>query len=144
MSYAPGANTDSQGQAVLVGNPVIYNMPPPASYAGSVTYLNSDIIGGIVVHNTSGGSVNGTLPTAALLVAAVRAIVGSQLAVGACVECLIINGGTAGTITLLTGTGGSFDTNQVGGQAIITGTSKYITIRLTNITVGSEAYTVYS
>jgi hypothetical protein len=143
MTFAPGANTESQGQALLLGNPEIFNMPAPASYTGAgITYLTGDIIGGIIVHGNS-GAVTATLPTAALLVAAIKAIVGSQLQIGATIGCLIVNGGT-GTITLAAGTGGSFDTNQSSGQAILTGTSKYAMLRLTNITVGSEAYTIYS
>jgi hypothetical protein len=143
MTFAPGANTDAQGQAVLVGNPMIYNMPAPASYTGATVYVAADIVGGIIVNGNS-GAMNGTLPTAALLVAAIRNIVGSQLAIGACVECLIINGGT-GVITLIAGSGGSFDTNQAGSSQIIAvGTSKYVTIRLSNVTIGSEAYVIFS
>jgi hypothetical protein len=143
MSFAPGANTEAQGQALLVGNPEIFNMPAPASYSGAgITYLSTDIIGGIIVHG-NGGAVTGTLPSAALLVAAVKAIIGSQMQIGATIGCLIINGGT-GTITLAAGSGGGFDTNQTSGQAILTGTSKYCMFRFTSITVGSEAYVIYS
>jgi hypothetical protein len=141
--FAPGANTDAQGQAVLVGNPMVYNMPAPASYSGATVFLASDIIGGIIVSG-NGGAINDTLPTAALLVAALKGIFGLQLAVGSCVECLIINGGT-GIITLIAGSGGTFDTNQGGASQIIAvGASKYVTLRLTNITIGSEAYVIYS
>lgn len=143
MSFPPGANTDAQGQAVLVGNPMIYNMPAPASYPSTQTYAAADIVGGIIVQGNA-GAISSTLPTAALLVAAIKAIVGPQLAVGACVECLIINGGT-GIVTLIAGTGGTFDTNQGGASQIIgVGTSKYVTLRLTNVTPGSEAYVIYS
>jgi len=143
MTFPPGANTDGQGQAFLIGNPEVWNMPAPASYAsGSQTYLASDILGGIIVHGNA-GAVNGTMPTAALLVAAMRQIFGPQLAVGATVGCLIVNGGS-NTITLLAGTGGGFDTNQSSGQSILTGTSKFVMVRFSNITIGSEAYVIYS
>jgi hypothetical protein len=145
MTFPPGANTEAQGQAFLVGNPEVFNMPAPASYSGAQTYLATDIIGGIIVHNTGGAGITATLPTAALLVQALKAIFGQQLQIGATIGCLIINGGATGTITLAAGAGGSFDTNQnAASQAILTGTSKYVMLRLTNVTPGSEAYTIYS
>jgi hypothetical protein len=140
MTFPPGANTDGQGQAMLMGNPEVWNMPAPASYSGATTYLASDIIGGIIVNG--GTTFASVLPTAALLVAAMKGIFGAQLQVGATVGCLIVNGGS-GTITLTAGSGGAYDTNQSSGQAILTGTSKYVMIRLTNVTLGSEAYVIY-
>ena len=140
MTFPPGANTDGQGQAMLMGNPEVWNMPAPASYSGATTYLASDIIGGIIVNG--GTTFASVLPTAALLVAAMKGIFGPQLQVGATVGCLIVNGGS-GTITLTAGSGGAYDTNQSSGQAILTGTSKYVMIRLTNVTLGSEAYVIY-
>lgn len=142
--FAPGANTDSQGQALLVGNPEVWNMPAPASYNGAgITYLSADILGGIIVHGNA-GAVTATLPTAALFVAALKGLFASQLQIGATIGCLIINGGT-NTITLAAGTGGSFDTNQGGAsQQIAVNTSKYVMLRVTNITPGSEAYVIYS
>jgi hypothetical protein len=140
MTFPPGANTDGQGQAFLIGNPEVWNMPAPASYSGAQTYLASDIVGGIIVNG--GTSYTSVLPTAALLVAALRAIFGQQLAIGMTIGCLIVNGGS-GTITLNAGSGGAYDTNQSSGQAILTGTSKFVMIRLTNITAGSEAYVIY-
>jgi hypothetical protein len=135
-----GTDTSARDQAVKVGNPIIYNMPTPASYAGSATYLPSDIVGGIIVHNTSGGAVTGTMPSPAALAALIEAP-----RIGDCVECLIINGGSAGNITLTAVAGVTFDTNQLAGSQIVaTLTSKYITCRFTNVTPGSMAYVVYS
>lgn len=140
-----GTDTADQNMSVKVGNPVIYNTPVPASYAtGSQTYLASDIIGGTIIHNTGGGGVNGTLPSAALLLAALSAG-GLQILVGDTIECLIINGGTTASITLLAGSGVSFDANQSAASRIIaTGSSKLVLLRFTNVQLGSEAYTVYS
>ena len=141
-----GLNSESQAQALLLGNPEIYNLPPPASYNGAgITYLASDIIGGIIVHNTGGAGVTATLPTAALMSAALKAICGPQLQIGGTIGCLIINGGASGSITLALGSGGSFDTNQnVASQVVPTANSKYVMVRMTNLTVGSEAYVIYS
>lgn len=139
-----GIDDSGKDMAARVGNPVIYNMPAAASYAGSQTYLGTDLVGGIIVHNTSGGAVNGTLPTAALLRQALSQF-GSNARVGDTIYCLIVNGGSAGAITLIAGSGGGFDTNQVAGsQVIATLTSKTVLIRMTNVTPGSEAYVVYS
>jgi hypothetical protein len=144
MTTITGIDDAGKDMAQRVGNPVIYNMPAAASYSGAQTYLNTDLIGGIIVHNTGGAGVNGTLPTAALMRAALSQF-GSPARVGDTIYCLIVNGGSAGSITLIAGSGGSFDTNQVAGsQVIATLTSKTVLLRMTNVTPGSEAYTIYS
>lgn len=135
-----GTDSTAQEQAVKVGNPVIYNMPAPASYAGNATYTATDIVGGIIVHNTSAGAVTGTMPSPSLLLAQI-----DKPRIGDCVECLIINGGASGAITLTAVAGVTFDTNQLSGsQVIATQTSKYVICRFTNVTAGSQAYVVYS
>lgn len=140
LSYT-GIDTAGQDMAERVGNPVIYNMPAAASYAGSQTYTPSDILGGTIVHDGTGG-VTATLPTAALLA---RAIPGAAR-VGDTMYCLITNGANvSGAVTLALGTGGAFDANQGGGsRSIPFASSKTVQIRLTNVTPGSEAYVVYS
>lgn len=141
-----GTDSTAQDQAVKVGNPMIYNMPAPASFAtGSQSYSAANVIGGIIVHNTGGAGVNGTLPTAAALLAALAAN-GCPMRVGDTIECLIVNGGTTGSITLLAPNGQvTFDTNQAAGsQVIATLSSKFVQLRFTNVTIGAEAYTVYS
>lgn len=144
MTTYTGIDETGRDMAERVGNPVIYNMPANASYTGAQTYLASDLIGGIIVHDGSGG-VTATLPTAALMRVGMS-MFGSNARVGDTIYCLITNGANAaGTITLAAGTGGSFDANQGGGSKIIAfGTSKTVLIRMTNVTPGSEAYTIYS
>jgi hypothetical protein len=138
-----GANTDSQNQAILVGSPQVYNVNAPASIAGNQTYLSADILNGTIIHGNA-GAVTGTLPTAALLVAALKGILGLQLLVGAMVECLIVNGGT-NILTIAAGAGGTFDGNQGGASQIVgVGSSKYVQLRFTNITPGAEAYSICS
>lgn len=144
MSTYTGIDDEEKFMAQKVGNPVIYNMPAAASYASSQTYLASDLVGGTIVHNGTGG-VTATLPTAALMRAALSAY-GAAALVGDTIYCLIVNGAaSSGVVTLALGTGGSFDTNQgAGSQTIPFGTSKTIQLRMTNATPGSEAYTIYS
>lgn len=137
-------NSDARDQAVVVGNPMIFNMPAPKSYAsGNQTYTTGDILGGIIIHDGTGGAT-GTLPTAAALLAALPQPPAPRN--GDTIECLIINGANAsGTVTLAAGSGGGFDTNQGGGSRVILfGTSKFVLIRFTNTTIGSEAYVIYS
>jgi hypothetical protein len=135
-----GINDDAENQGSKLGSPMIYNIPVPSSYAAGATLTTGDMLGGIVVMNGTGG-VTATLPTAALLVAAIP-----KCKVGDSVEVLITNGATtSGAITIAAGTGGSFDTNQgSGSQTILFGNSKYITCRVTNTTAGSQAYVIYS
>lgn len=136
-----GINSDSQDQGSKIGSPIIYNTPAPASYAsGAQTYLTADILGGTIIHDGSSG-LTATLPTAALMVAAIP-----NCRVGDMVECLIINGANvSGSVVIAAGTGGTFDANQGGGSKIIAfGSSKYIQMRITNTTLGSQAYVLYS
>lgn len=115
----------------------------PASYAtaGAQTYTAADVLTGVIVRDCAGAGRSDVLPTAALLVAAIPGA-----AIGMLVRCLIVNGSDAAeTITLGAGTGGSFDTNQTAASRVIPqNTSKLVTIRLTGVASGAEAYVVYA
>lgn len=139
-----GIDDSGKDMGQRVGNPVIYNMPAPASYTGAQTYLTSDLIGGTIVHDGTGG-VTATFPTAALLVKALSAF-GSAARVGDTIYCLITNGAaSSGTLTLAAGTGGGFDANQGGASRTVAfGNSKTVQVRISSITPGSEAYVIYS
>lgn len=144
-----GTVEEYQDSAVKIGNPQIMNLPAPASYAAaaSTTYLAADILGGIIVDGGNGASAHtGTLPTAALLAAMMRAYSSRGVVPGDTVWCLIINGSSgAGVFTLAAGTGGAFDANQAAASRIIPqNSSKEIAVRFTNGTPGSEAYVIYS
>lgn len=109
--------------------------------AGAVTLTAAEVLGGVVVADCAGAGRTYTLPTAALLVAAMP---GAQ--VGDIVRCLVVNGSDAAeTITIAEGSGGGWDTNQTATSRVIPqNTSKTLTIRLTNVTASSEAYVVYA
>lgn len=94
----------------------------------------------MIVRNPNGGNRVDVLPTAALMVAAIP-----QCKVGDAVDCLIINGAAAtNTVQITAGTGGALDPNQTAGSATIAAaSSRYISIRITNATKGSEAYVFY-
>jgi hypothetical protein len=143
-----GTIEEFQDSSVKVGNPQIFNTPAPASYAAAAsrTYTAADILGGKIVDAGNGASAHtATLPTAALLAAAMRAISARGVIAGDEVWCLIINGSNgAGTFTLVAGAGGTFDVNQAGAAVVAQNGSKEIVVRFTNGVIGSEAYTLYS
>lgn len=108
--------------------------------AGNITYTAAQILGGTIVRDPNGASRTDPLPTAALLVAAIP-----DAYVGQCIDCLIVNGADAAeTITLTAGAGGAFDANQTAASRLIgQNASKLLRIRLTNVTLTTEAYVAY-
>lgn len=116
--------------------------PAPVSYAtaGNRTVLASDVIAGIYVRDCAGAGRTDTLPTAALLVAAIP---GAKI--GDVIELYVVNGSDAAeTLTVAAGTGGAFDVNQTAAsQVVIQNTSKTLKLRLTNVTLTTEAYVAY-
>lgn len=145
-----GSVEEWQDSAIKTGNPQIFNTPTPASYTGSasVTLLSNDLLGTIIVIAGAAGTgaVTATLPTAALLAAALRQFSSRGVVPGDTIWCLIINGNNAAnSITLAAGAGGSFDVNQPAATRVIQqNSSKEIAVRFTNGVPGSEAYVVYS
>jgi len=97
------------------------------------------LLTGIITISTSTG-LTATFDTAANIVAGVNLVTAGAV-VGDYITTLICSGG-ASTVTLAAGSGGSFDTAQAS-RTITTGTSKYVWVRLTNVTPGSEAYVIY-
>lgn len=146
VAVAAAANPSSTGRVRLDGavGPIQGDTAPAAASkntAGGVTLTAAELIGGIVVADPNGASRTYTLPTAALLVAAIP---GAK--VGDIIRCLVVNGADAAeTITLAAGSGGAFDANQTAASQVIPqNSSKTVTIRLTNVTAASEAYVVYA
>lgn len=118
-------------------------LPAAASVAtaGAGTITAAQLLGGIYVRDCAGASRTDTLPTAALLVAAMPGV-----QVGDIVRTLIINGSDPITevLTLAAGTGGGFDANQTAVSRVMNGgESKMLHIRITNVTASSEAYVAY-
>lgn len=116
-----------------------HDAPTLINTAGAVTYLNTDILGGIILRDPNGADRVDVLPTAALLVALLR---GEEI--GDVINVVIMNCAAANKITVSAGAGGAFDANiPAAAKDIALSTSKVVRIRLTNITAGSEAYVVY-
>jgi len=117
----------------------------PASYstAGAVTFLASDIYNGLIVRNPNGGARSDVTPSAAQLVAGCPGV-----QVGDIIFAQLINGSAgaadAENITITAGAGISFDANQSAASRIVrSGSSKTLYFRFTNVTLGSEAVTLY-
>lgn len=110
--------------------------------AGDATYTAANILTGGIVRDCAGAARADTLPTAALLVAAIK----NGVRVGQRIRFKLVNGSDADeTITLQAGTGGGWDSNQTAASRVIRfENSKEIVIRLTNVTASSEAYVVYA
>lgn len=133
-------NSEIRNPRIISGQPK-ENMPQlPASYttAGVVTYTPVDILNGIIVRDCNGASRADVLPTAALLVAAMK-----TPQIGDLIRCRIINGSDAAeTITVGVGAGGALDAAQLAASNVIAqNTSKEVTIRIT--AVSTPAYVAY-
>lgn len=118
-----------------------FGTPRTLSTSAAVTLSAGDLLTGIITINP-GAAVTATFDTATNLLTACNSI-SSGVQIGDVISCLIVNGVTAtNAITLASGTGGSFDTNQLN-TTIPAATSKWVQLRFTNVTPGSVAYTIY-
>jgi hypothetical protein len=98
---------------------------------------------GIVVQAPSAGNTS-TLDTAANIVAGINKMsAGAQ--VGDIIQFCMANGSGTNTVTVAAGSGGTFDTNiSTAAKTIAVNSNvKWILVRLTNVTSGSEAYVIY-
>lgn len=100
------------------------------------TVTAAQLLGGILT-STTASAVTMTLPTAALLVAAL----GAQARVGSAVRCHIVNLGGTNAITVAAGSGMTLDADQT--NTVAAGVGVTIVVHLTNVTSGSEAANLY-
>lgn len=102
--------------------------------AGAATYTAAQVLGGVILRDPNGAGRTDVLPTAALLVGAMRAP-----RIGDTIDVLVINTADAAeTITISAGSGGAFPTEQIAATRIIPqNTSRRVVIRVTG--VGSAA-----
>jgi hypothetical protein len=123
-----------------------FGPPRTGTSNANFTALAADLLTGIITWNNSDTAThNMTLDTAAHIVSAVNSVT-SGAQVGDYIGCLVINStgsGSGGTITIVNGSGGTFDANQTA-PIIAVGTSRWLILRLTNVTPGSEAYVTYT
>lgn len=146
VATAVAANPSSTGYVRLDGTATEEEATGAAAASvatvGAATITAAQVLGGIYVRDCAGASRTDTLPTAALLVAAMP-----NPAVGDILRFKVINGSDPITevLTIAEGTGGGFDANQTAvSRIVLGGCSKDILIRITNVTASSEAYVVYA
>jgi hypothetical protein len=116
-----------------------FGAPRTVSTSSAVAISMGDLLTGIITIN-AGAPLTATFDSAANMVAVLNTISAGAV-IGDQVSCLLINSGGS-TITLAVPASGSFDTNQAS-RTVVTNTSKWVTVRFTNVTNGAEAYTVY-
>jgi len=105
--------------------------------AAAHTYTTDETLSGLILRDTNGASRTDVLPTAVSLVAAVQGAM-----VNHAFELEIRNNADASAevLTIAAGTGGTTS----GTMTVADGATKRFAIVFTNVTLGSEAYTVYS
>ena len=102
--------------------------------ASAATYTAAQILGGVIIRDCTGAGRSDVLPTAALLIGAIKEDV-----VGQVIECLIVNNSDAAeTITIVAGDGGTI-TQIADTRVIPQNTSRKVYIRIDSAT----AYTVW-
>lgn len=129
------ASIGGTGAKQLFGN----GSAPLSTTSTSFTLSTANMLTGIVVVNSAGSTL--TLDTAALMVAGVNAAT-AGVNIGDMVGFEV--SANTGTVTVAAGTNGTFDTNVTAGAKVIAvAGAKTVFIRFTNVTPGSEAYTIY-
>lgn len=122
------------GSAVASGpEPLALAKAPLALPAAANTTLTAATVLDAVLDNSAATAVNTvTLPTAALLVAGLSgAIVGSSF-------CFNVVGDAGSNLNVAPGTGGTLS----GSGVVLAATSAKYQVRLTNVSSGTEAYTL--
>jgi len=116
---------------------------PISTTPGAASTIDAgQLLTGIIIQAPSAGNTS-TLSTAALLVAGVN-MISSGAQVGDVVSAYFGNGSGTNTITIAVGSGGAFDANiPAANKVIAVNSSRWVFVRLTNVTPGSEAYVVY-
>lgn len=140
-----GSFEELQDSAVKTGNPMIYNIPAPASLSGAANTLTAaQVINGIVVVNNAAVATTLTLCTAPALAAALRGIFSSRGVIpGDTIEVYVGNGGTALlTLSVSGATGMSFDPGS--GTTVTAGTSRILWVRFTSGAIGSETAVIFT
>lgn len=113
--------------------------PTSLATAGAALYTIAQILTQIIVRDCAGAGRTDTLPTAALIVAGVPG-----LGVGDHISFTVINGSDAAeSITLLEGAGGTWDANFLAAKTVVQDAQRRVTLVITNVTAGAEAYVIY-
>ena len=108
------------------------------SFSANTTLTAQQVIAGMISVNTSGGAITITLPAAAVLLAALNSgvYVSQPVSLNDIIYLTVAAFGAAGNAVTVA-SGSTVSTTTVTGQ-----TSEQVGIRFTNVTAGSEAYSV--
>jgi hypothetical protein len=104
----------------------------PITLTAAATLTSPQTLTGLIIYN--GAAANLTLPSAADLCNNIQGVM-----VGTSFE-LMIKATGAGTATVVAGAGGTIS----GTATVATANIRTFLVNFTNVTIGSEAYTVYS
>ena len=127
-------NFQVDGKNDMLFGPQLYPTLSVSAINATATATAAEVVSGLIT-STTGAAVSITLPTAALLMAAVPGC-----RVGTVVVCYIANLGGANAITILGGTGLTIDADN---DTIAAGTGCALLIRFTVVTSGSETAIAY-
>jgi hypothetical protein len=112
-------------------------IPVAISTAGNVTYTPAQLLSGWINRDGNGGARTDTLPSAAAMCESVQGCM-----VGTAFEFELRNtSGTAIAITLAAGAGGTLNAAST---SVAQSNSRTYLFNFTNVTIGQEAYTVWS
>jgi hypothetical protein len=135
-----GSTGTNNGMGVRIGNgrlTVNKSVAPTTGLNGPTTLTVAQILNASIIGFSSNAARNLTFPTARGAAGIVQALPGTP-AIGDMFTFVVFNTGT-GTITLVAGTG----VTLAGITTIAGGTSRTIYCRVTNVTAGAEAISVY-
>ncbi len=141
FDWSIGNSVAKYNGRIVSGKPGIDGLDVAIASATStaMTLTSNQVLGGMIIYDPSGAALALTLPTAALLIAAL----GDAAVVGTCFRFKIRHSGeTSGEdITVTAGAGNTLSptTQVVAGDEILTQM-----VRIDNITSDSEAVTYYS
>jgi hypothetical protein len=136
-------NTKRVAANVHQGPPFEFTTVTTVTTTGAVTITAAQVLGGMYMRDPNGAPRTDTLPTAALLVAAVREALGGAVSPkdGMTLHFFVRNNADASELlTIAVGTGGTAN----GTMTIAQNSKRDFRIRITSFTLGSEAYVCYS
>lgn len=116
----------------------VFPLTVPVSYSNAAnnTLQLSDLLGGLIIRDCNGAARTDTLPSASVLVEGIQGAM-----VGTSFEFTVKNiSGTAVAVTLAVPAGNATS----GSMAVNQSNAKYFLLVFTNVTIGKEAYTLYS
>lgn len=111
---------------------LVFPQITPLTLTAAATVTSPQLLQGFVIY--SGPTGNLTLPSAADLANNIQGVM-----VGTSFEVMVRNTG-AGTLTVVAGAGGTIS----GTATVATLNTRTFLVNFTNVTIGSEAYTVYT